>query len=221
MIIRQNKPQTANPACYVVIYGECRSVCLILLTSTCCVSHYAERKSHFTVCIFVSLHDCSLLKVIKYCKLHKRGEKGREREMRGKAHLHLYLKWQMQMDQMIWQEENVNSSLQLFADRKKRNAQFSVLDRAFYIPTKCHPLRHLINHHGSILKFLIIFSNHSEQSVFFEILLVLFYHRNSVSSWLKGWGLWDLQFKDTFYSKAESKKRHNKLSLPALLSLFF
>lgn len=163
VIIRHNKQQTAYPASCVVIYGGCRSVCLILLTSTCCVSHSAERKSHFTACIFMSLHDHSLLKVIKYCKLHKRGEKGREREMRGKAHLHLYLKWQMQMDQMIWQEENVNSSLQLFADRKKRNARFSVLDRAFYIPTKCRPIRHLINHHVSLLKFLMIFLNNSEQ----------------------------------------------------------
>lgn len=100
VIIRQNMQRTAKLASCVVIYGGCRSVCLILLTSTCCVSHSAERKSHFTVCMFVSLHDYSLLKVIKYCKLHKSGEKGREREMRGKAQLHLYLKWQMQMDQM-------------------------------------------------------------------------------------------------------------------------
>lgn len=47
---------------------------------------------------FLSLHDYSSLKVIKHCKLHKSGEKGRVREMRGKTHLHLYLKWQMQMD---------------------------------------------------------------------------------------------------------------------------
>ncbi len=124
VIIRPNMQRTDKPARCVVIYGGCRSVCLILLTSTCCVSHSAERKSHFTVCMFVSLYDCSLLKVIKYCKLHKSGEKGREREMRGKAHLHLYLKWQMQMDQMIWQEENVNSSLQLFTDRKKETLPF-------------------------------------------------------------------------------------------------
>lgn len=135
---------------------------LILLTLTCCVSHSVERKSHFTICIFLSLHDCSLLKVIKYSKLHKSGETGRGWEMRGKAHLHLYLKWQMQMDQMIWQEKNVNSSLQLFADGEKKSL-FSLLDGAFYISTKCHPIRHVINHHGSILKFPVIFSSDSEQ----------------------------------------------------------
>lgn len=79
------------------------------------------RKKVTSVFIFLSLHDYSPLKVIKCCKLHKSGEKGREQEMRGKAHLHLHLKWQMQMDQMIWQEGNVYSSLQLFADRKKKS----------------------------------------------------------------------------------------------------
>lgn len=118
------------------------------------------REKVTSVFIFLSLHDYSPLKVIKYCKLHKSGEKGREPEMRGKAHLHLYLKWQMQMDQMIWQEGNVNSSLQLFADRKKI---IFLLDRPFYISRKCHSIRHLINHHGSILKFRMIFSNCSEQ----------------------------------------------------------
>ncbi len=63
--------QNAKPAGCVMIYG----MCLILLTSTCCVTHSAEGKSHFTVYIFVSLHDYSL-KVIKYCKLHKSGEDG-------------------------------------------------------------------------------------------------------------------------------------------------
>lgn len=116
------------------------------------------RKKVTSVFIFLSLHDYSPLKVIKCCKLHKSGEKGREQEMRGKAHLHLHLKWQMQMGQMIWQEGNVYSSLQLFADRKK-----NLLDRPFYSSTKCQSIRHLINHHGSILKFQMIFSNHSEQ----------------------------------------------------------
>lgn len=124
-----------------------------------CQSLRREKKSLHCL----SLHDYSLLKVIKYCKLHKSGEKGREWEMRGKAHLHLYLKWQMQMDQMIWQEENVNSSLQLFAERKKGKTHFFLMDRAFYIPTKCHPIRHLINDYGLILKFLVIFLNCSEQ----------------------------------------------------------
>lgn len=54
----------------------------------------------------------------------------------------------------------------------------------------------------------------------FEILLV-FSSRSSVSGCFKGCRQWDSQFKDTFYSKTESKKRRNKLSLPALLSLFF
>lgn len=73
-------------------------VCLISLNfNLLCQSLRRERKSHFTVCIFVRLPDCSLLKVIKYCQLHTSEERGREREIRGNAHLHLYLKWQMQM----------------------------------------------------------------------------------------------------------------------------
>lgn len=92
------------------------------------------REKVTSVFIFLSLHDYSPLKVIKYCKLHKSGEKGREPEMRGKAHLHLYLKWQMQMDQMIWQEGNVNSSLQLFADRKKKNSIGQALLHFYKMP---------------------------------------------------------------------------------------
>lgn len=66
---------------------------------------------------------------------------------------------------MIWQEENVNSSLQLFADKKKKKKCFFLFDRPFHSSTKCHSIRHLINHHGSILKFLMIFSNRSEQQI--------------------------------------------------------
>lgn len=66
--------------------------------------------------------------------------------MRGKAHLHLYLKWQMQMDRMIWQEENVNSSLQLFADRKKMKRSVFSTGQGLLNCTKCHPIRHLISH---------------------------------------------------------------------------
>ena len=107
---------------------------------------------------FVSLHDYFLLKVIKYSELHKSGGKGRKQEMRGKAHLHL-------------QVANANGPNDLTARicgflsaaicRQKK--YICLLDRLFYIPIKCHSIRHLINHHGSILKFLRIFSNCSEQ----------------------------------------------------------
>lgn len=126
VIIRQNMQHPANLTRRVLIYGGCRNVCLILLTSACCVSHSAERGSHFTVCVFLSLHDYSLLKVIKYSKLHKRGEKGREREMRGKAHLHLYLKWQMQMDQMIWREGKCEFLSAAICRWKMKRSVFSI-----------------------------------------------------------------------------------------------
>lgn len=50
-----------------------------------------------------SLQDYFLLKLIKYSKLHKRGEKGSVRDERNGSSASV-LKWQMQMAQMIRRE---------------------------------------------------------------------------------------------------------------------
>lgn len=129
------------------------------------VTPQREKFTSLSVFFFPSLHDYSLLKVIKYCKLHKSGEKGREREMRGKAHLHLYLKWQMQMDQNDLTRGKCEFLSAAICRFKKKKKCFFLFDRPFHSSTKCHSIRHLINHHGSILKFLMIFSNRSEQQI--------------------------------------------------------
>lgn len=181
-----------------------------------------ERKSHFTICIFLSLHDCSLLKVIKYSKLHKSGETGREWEMRGKAHLHLYLKWQMQMDQMIWQEKNVNSSLQLFADGEKKISVFSIgrgLLHFYKMPSyqTCNkpPWFHLEIPSDIFKRFRAAIS-------LFRLRFCLSYAETEPVSVAgkKGFGLWDSQFKDTFYSKAESEKAQHTQSASSFIVIF-
>lgn len=140
VIIRQNMQQTAKLTSCVVIYDGFRSVRLILLTSTCCHSVCKEKVTSLTV--FLSLHDYSLLKVIKYSKLHKSGEKGEGARDERKS-----------SSASVFEVANANGPNDLtrgkceflspaICRQKKRSVLFSLFDWAFYIPTKCHPSRH-------------------------------------------------------------------------------
>lgn len=113
-IITQNMQQTAKTANCAVIYGL---VCLISLTSTCCVCHSAERKSlqclYFWVCMTTLLLKWS--NAANFIRVERKGGSRRWEERliciciwSGKCK---WTKWSDRREMCI--------PLQLFADREK------------------------------------------------------------------------------------------------------
>lgn len=127
----QTQATTCNemPLCFVVAVECVWDFFFFFMASAHC-QYLHEQKQLFDCLSFSESARLlsSLSDQIEQTSQEWRGD--RQRAMREKAHLPLYLKWQMEMCQMIWREKNVDFSPQLFAEgEEKINAQFCLLHR--------------------------------------------------------------------------------------------
>lgn len=135
-------------------------------TSTCCVNHSAERKSHFTVWVCMTTLFLKWSNTANFIRVERRGGSERWEER-----LICICIWSGKCKWTKWSDKRKMwiPLCSYLLKGKKGKTHFFLMDRAFYIPTKCHPIRHLINDYGLILKFLVIFLNCSEQRLVFFV----------------------------------------------------